>query len=134
MTGYWSTLSLLLLSRALDLWSTWLVCPGLRREANPIVRRLGWRRALALNAVACPLLALNMPLATMLTAASLFLAAANCVVAMSLRRNPLAGVTLILSIALLAGTCSNCPTFGSLGMIAGGFVWVALHLLSTEMR
>src|SRR5690242_5109760 len=36
---------LILVGRAGDLLSTWLATPKLKLEANPIVRRLGWRFA-----------------------------------------------------------------------------------------
>lgn len=39
-------------ARAADLLSTFLATPDLRREFNPLIRALGWRLTLCLNAFA----------------------------------------------------------------------------------
>jgi hypothetical protein len=45
--------------RACDLFTTWLASPDLRHEINPIIRWLGWRGTLLVNAVLCPVAALE---------------------------------------------------------------------------
>lgn len=43
---------LIFISRLTDIGSTWMVTPKLRLEANPIVRKLGWKYAI-LTTLAC---------------------------------------------------------------------------------
>lgn len=67
---------LLLISRVGDVGTTYLVTPSLALEANPIVRRLGWRYAVVtLGACAIPYFSLEM--AVMMLMPFLFVSAAN---------------------------------------------------------
>ena len=53
MTRFLLFLSIVAACRAADLITTWLVTPDLRFERNPIMQRIGWTWALALNPIAC---------------------------------------------------------------------------------
>lgn len=50
---YFVFLTVLLVARSMDFLSTWMATPRLLLEANPIVRRLGWRGSLLLNLATC---------------------------------------------------------------------------------
>jgi hypothetical protein len=67
---------LILISRLGDVGSTYLVTPTLQLEANPIVRRLGWRFATATLAL-CVVPYASMTLGVMLLVPSLLVSASN---------------------------------------------------------
>lgn len=67
---------LILISRLGDIGSTYLVTPTLRLEANPIVRRLGWRFAIASLAL-CALPYASIELGVMVLVPSLLVSASN---------------------------------------------------------
>ncbi len=67
---------LILISRLGDIGSTYLVTPTLRLEANPIVRRLGWRFAIATLAM-CVVPYVSMELGVMFLVPSLLVSASN---------------------------------------------------------
>src|SRR5437762_1962278 len=46
---YFLMLSLLLVSRGMDVLSTWVATPNLVLEGNPIAKKLGWRWGLPIN-------------------------------------------------------------------------------------
>ena len=50
---YLWVLSVLLLARASDFFSTWMATPNLALEANPIARKLGWKWGILINLLAC---------------------------------------------------------------------------------
>ena len=50
---YAMVLLLLLLSRGMDVLSTWIATPHMLLEGNPIAKKLGWRWGLPLNALMC---------------------------------------------------------------------------------
>ncbi len=68
--------ALLFVSRLGDIGSTYLITPTLRLEANPIVRRLGWRFAIATLAV-CVVPYFSVPLGVMMLVPSLMISASN---------------------------------------------------------
>ena len=68
---------LLLVSRLGDLISTYLVTPTLRLEANPIVRRLGWRFAIVSNLAICALPYISREMAVMALMPFLLVCASN---------------------------------------------------------
>lgn len=57
MNDFTLNLTLLLAARALDLATTYLVSPDLRKELNPVIRFLGWRWTILLNIALMPLFA-----------------------------------------------------------------------------
>jgi hypothetical protein len=70
-------LGLLTLGRGMDLLSTVVATPRLLLEANPIVRRLGWRWSLLVNVGACAGFAFWPLPAVIITTTSLLVAARN---------------------------------------------------------
>ncbi|HUC65724.1 MAG TPA: hypothetical protein VMA53_09875 [Stellaceae bacterium] len=68
--------ALLLIARIGDVGTTFLVTPSLELEANPIMRKLGWRFAL-LTLAACALPYLSLPVAVIVLIGSLFVSASN---------------------------------------------------------
>ena len=76
-TGYWLDLGLLLAARGLDFFSTWVATPSLALEANPIVRRLGWRASAVLNVVICLAAAAFPFVAVLVSVTSVMVAARN---------------------------------------------------------
>jgi hypothetical protein len=76
-TAYLLLLALLLFGRGSDLFSTWIATPTLELEANPLARRLGWRAGVAVNLVACLLLALLPLAAVSVTTTSVLVASRN---------------------------------------------------------
>ncbi len=67
---------LILVSRIGDIGTTFLVTPSLALEANPIVRRLGWRFAI-LTLVVCVVPYLSLGAGVMILVPSLMVSAAN---------------------------------------------------------
>ncbi|MFM1769931.1 MAG: hypothetical protein RJA22_2460 [Verrucomicrobiota bacterium] len=74
---YFLFLGLLALGRGMDLLSTLVATPNLRLEANPIMRRLGWRGSLLVNVVTCLGFALWPLPAVIISTTSLLVAARN---------------------------------------------------------
>jgi hypothetical protein len=68
--------ALILLARAGDIGSTFLVSPKLKLEANPIARRLGWQIAL-LSLLLCLVAYFNTVLAVIVLIPSLLVSASN---------------------------------------------------------
>jgi hypothetical protein len=68
--------ALLLVARAGDLGTTYLMTPALVLESNPLVRRFGWRFALV-TSVVCLVPYVSMQIAVSLLVASLLVAAGN---------------------------------------------------------
>ena len=75
-TDYLVLLGLVLFGRGMDLFSTWIATPTLELEANPIARALGWRGGVAVNLVACLVLAV-LPLAAVSVATTSVLVASR---------------------------------------------------------
>lgn len=70
-------LLLLVIARGADFFSTWVATPGLKLEANPLARRLGWRWGLWLNLlIAVGVAVWVLPAVTLITT-SLLVAARN---------------------------------------------------------
>src|SRR5437867_13407710 len=75
---YWFYLSLLMLSRSTDFFSTWIATPNLVLEGNPIAKKLGWRGGVILNLTLCvtfaawPLCAITIATTSVLVAARNF--------------------------------------------------------------
>ena len=74
---YFIFLGVLLVARGMDFLSTWFATPNLLLEANPIVRRLGWRWSLPVNVAACAVFALWPLPAVIISTTSLLVAARN---------------------------------------------------------
>ena len=74
---YAMVLLLLLLSRGMDVLSTWIATPHMMLEGNPIARKLGWRWGVPLNAVMCFAFALWPLPAIVISTTSLLVAARN---------------------------------------------------------
>ncbi len=74
---YFVFLAILLASRAMDFFSTWVATPHLVLEGNPIARRLGWRWGIPLNVALCGAFALHPMTAIILSTTSLLVAARN---------------------------------------------------------
>ena len=55
---YFVFLALLVTGRGADFLSTWVATPNLVLEANPFVRKLGWRWGLVVNGVLCGVVSL----------------------------------------------------------------------------
>jgi hypothetical protein len=70
-------LGLLLLSRGMDLLSTWVATPNLTLEANPLARKLGWKWGTVVTAGVCGGVALWPLLAIIVCTISLLVAARN---------------------------------------------------------
>jgi len=73
----WGLAALLVFSRALDFFSTWVVTPRLALEANPLMRRLGWGPMALLNLPLAGLAFLHPGLAVTFTVTSLLVAGSN---------------------------------------------------------
>src|SRR4051794_5072013 len=74
---YLLMLAFLLMSRGMDMLSTWVATPNLVLEGNPIAKLLGWRWGLPVN-VAFSLMLAFWPLpAVILSTTSLLVAARN---------------------------------------------------------
>ena len=117
------------LSRALDFLSTWLVTPGLALEANPLARRLRWGGMIALNAPLAALPLAHHGLSITLVVLSALVAGTNLSHGALARgageRNQLEGQRRALrSIGLPAALAMN--TAGSLVVCAGGGFMMAL--------
>ena len=74
---YWLMLTVLLVSRGMDILSTRIATPNLILEGNPIARKLGWRWGLPVNFVLCWLLAFSALPAIVISTTSLLVAARN---------------------------------------------------------
>lgn len=74
---YWLMLTVLLVSRGMDILSTRIATPNLILEGNPIARKLGWRWGLPVNFILCWLLAFSALPAIVISTTSLLVAARN---------------------------------------------------------
>src|SRR5438132_814989 len=75
--GYLLMLAFLVVSRGMDVLSTWIATPNLVLEGNPIFKKLGWRWGLPINAGFCLLLAFWPLPAIVLSTTSVLVAARN---------------------------------------------------------
>ena len=73
---YFFFLMLLLMSRAADLFSTWIATPNLVLEGNPIAKRMGWKWGTFVNLTLCGALGV-WPLAAIIIATTSFFVAAH---------------------------------------------------------
>jgi len=74
---YFLMLLLLLVSRGMDVLSTWVATPNLVLEGNPIAKKLGWRWGLPVNIAICSLLAFWLLPAIVISTTSVLVAARN---------------------------------------------------------
>ena len=74
---YFGCLGLLVLSRGMDMLSTWIATPNLVLEANPLARRLGWKWGALFTLAVCIGAALWPLLAIIIATISLLVAARN---------------------------------------------------------
>jgi hypothetical protein len=75
--GYWLTLAVLVVSRGMDIFSTWVATPNLVLEGNPIAKLLGWRWGIPVNLAFCVSLAFWPLPAIVLSTTSVLVAARN---------------------------------------------------------
>ena len=75
--GYLVVLMLLIGARGADFFSTWVATPGLRLEANPVARWLGWKWGVAVNLLIVFGIAVWLLPAVILITTSLLVAARN---------------------------------------------------------
>jgi len=75
--NYFLMLLLLLVSRGMDVLSTWVATPNLVLEGNPIAKSLGWRWGLPVNLGVCLLLAFWPLPAIVISTTSVLVAARN---------------------------------------------------------
>src|SRR5437667_6630127 len=74
---YFLMLFLLLVSRGMDVLSTWVATPNLVLEGNPIAKKLGWRWGLPINFALCLTLAFWPLPAIVISTTSVLVAARN---------------------------------------------------------
>jgi len=74
---YFLMLLLLLVSRGMDVLSTWVATPNLLLEGNPIAKKLGWRWGLPINFGICFVLAFWPLPAIVISTTSVLVAARN---------------------------------------------------------
>jgi len=74
---YFLVLLLLLVSRGMDVLSTWVATPNLVLEGNPIAKKLGWRWGLPVNIAICAVLAFWLLPAIVISTTSVLVAARN---------------------------------------------------------
>ena len=74
---YSLVLLLLLISRGMDVLSTWIATPNMVLEGNPVAKKLGWRWGLPLNFLMCFGFALWPLPAIVISTTSLLVAARN---------------------------------------------------------
>jgi len=75
--AYFIFLGVLLFSRGMDFFSTWVATPNLALEGNPIAKWMGWRCGILFNIVFCGSIAVWPLPAIMVSAMSLLVAARN---------------------------------------------------------
>ncbi|HET7626296.1 MAG TPA: hypothetical protein VFM25_13640 [Verrucomicrobiae bacterium] len=75
--AYFVFLLVLLFSRGMDFFSTWMATPNLVLEGNPIAKKMGWRWGVALNVVISVGLAFSALSAIVLSTTSVLVAARN---------------------------------------------------------
>src|SRR5687768_17462181 len=75
--AYFIFLGVLLFSRGMDFFSTWVATPNLALEGNPIAKWMGWRCGILFNIVFCGSIAIWPLPAIMVCAMSLLVAARN---------------------------------------------------------
>ena len=123
-------LAALAVARGLDFLSTWIVTPRLELEANPLMRRVGWRRMALLNLPLLALPLLHEGLAIALVVASLLAAGSN-LSAGALARGMGERAQLDSQLRALQrlglGAALVLNTVGALIVCAsGGFIWLLL--------
>src|SRR5438552_15520700 len=74
---YFLMLLLLLVSRGMDMLSTWVATPTLVLEGNPIAKKLGWRWGIPINLAICGGLAFWPLPAIVISTSSVLVAARN---------------------------------------------------------
>src|SRR5260370_14890203 len=74
---YLLTLALLLVSRGMDMLSTWVATPNLVLEGNPIAKKLGWKWGMPINFALCLTLAFWPLPAIVISTTSVLVAARN---------------------------------------------------------
>lgn len=74
---YLLVLMLLIVARGADFFSTWIATPGLKLEANPVARWLGWKWGLLLNLLIAVCISVWLLPAVAITTTSLLVAARN---------------------------------------------------------
>ncbi|MGV3771909.1 MAG: hypothetical protein ACO1QB_03345 [Verrucomicrobiales bacterium] len=74
---YWVILGVLILGRGLDFLSTWVATPNLVLEANPLAKKLGWRKGFVVNLLLSFLLAAWPFPAIVIATSSMLVAARN---------------------------------------------------------
>jgi hypothetical protein len=74
---YLLTLGLLVISRGMDMLSTWVATPNLVLEGNPIAKKLGWRWGVPINLAVCLALAFWPLPAIVISTTSVLVAARN---------------------------------------------------------
>ena len=84
-TEYLGLLSVLLIARGADFFSTWIATPTLALEANPLARKMGWKWGLAVNLVFCLAVAAWPLPAIILATTSLLVASRNLQLAWLMR-------------------------------------------------
>ncbi len=129
-------LAALAVARGLDFLSTWIVTPRLELEANPLMRRVGWRRMALLNLPLLALPLLHEGLAIALVVTSLLVAGTNLSAGalargMGERAQLESQLRALRRLGLGAALLLN--TVGSLLVCAGGG-FILLLLPATESR
>ena len=74
---YFVYLALMLFSRGMDFFSTWVATPNLALEGNPFAKWMGWRGGIIFNVLFCALVSVWPLPAIMVSAMSLLVAARN---------------------------------------------------------
>jgi hypothetical protein len=74
---YFGYLALMLFSRGMDFFSTWVATPNLALEGNPLAKWMGWRGGIIFNLVFCGVVSIWPLPAIMVSAMSLLVAARN---------------------------------------------------------
>lgn len=75
--AYIVLLTILLVTKGLDVLSTWIATPNLRLEANPIFKRLGWKLSLLITIAYCVPVAMWPFAAIMISTINALVAARN---------------------------------------------------------
>lgn len=76
-SAYWAVFGLLAFGRGMDILSTWVATPNLVLEGNPLMKKLGWRRAIPINVMLCFGFAFWPMAAIMISTTSVLVAARN---------------------------------------------------------
>ena len=76
-SSYLAMLGLLLFSRGMDFFSTWVATPNLALEGNPIAKRLGWKWGALFNLAICLIFAFWQLAAIIISTTGILVAAHN---------------------------------------------------------